>query len=78
MESALQSTLETFGVSAKGIAKMEVDGVTDEASLKAKVNERIAEGWQPYGTPFAHAGQILQALALTRKAEKPIRKTSEN
>jgi len=39
MESALQSTLETFGVSAKGIAKMEVDGVTDEASLKAKVNE---------------------------------------
>jgi len=60
------------------VVEYDLASATDSQQLKAKVNERIAEGWQPYGTPFAHAGQILQALALTRKAEKPIRKTSEN
>lgn len=60
------------------VVEYDLASAADSQQLKTKVNERIAEGWQPYGTPFTHAGQIVQALVLTRKAEKRIRKTSED
>ncbi|MBN2564703.1 MAG: DUF1737 domain-containing protein [Candidatus Eisenbacteria bacterium] len=50
----------------------------DSQKLAAKVNDKIAEGWQPFGDPFTHAGQLLQAVVLTASAEKRIRKNSED
>ena len=60
------------------IALYDIITASDSKSLAGKVNERIAEGWQPYGDPFSHAGQLLQAVVLTADAEKRIRKTSED
>ena len=60
------------------IAEYNMITASDSKQLADKVNEKIAEGWQPYGDPFSYAGQLLQAVVLTADAEKRIRKTSED
>ena len=60
------------------IAQYDIITAGDSKSLADKVNEKIADGWKPFGNPFPHAGHLLQALVLTTKAEKRIRKTSED
>ena len=60
------------------IAEYDIITASDSKQLAAKINEKIAEGWQPYGDPFSHTGQLLQAVVLTADAKKRIRKTSED
>jgi len=50
----------------------------DSQKLAAEVCDKIAEGWQPFGDPFVLSGHVGQALVLTAKAEKRIRKNSED
>lgn len=50
----------------------------DSRKLAAEVNVKIAEGWQPFGDPFVLSGHVGQAVVLTAKAEKRIRKNSED
>ena len=47
-------------------------------SLSQLVSVRLAEGWQPYGEPFARKGQFFQAVALEHEVTKRLRKTSED
>jgi hypothetical protein len=51
---------------------------SDSQQLAAKVNERVAEGWQPHGSPFGRPGALFQAVVLSAKAAKRIRRTSED
>jgi hypothetical protein len=51
--------------------------ITQYDILAAMVNDKIAEGWQPFGDPFVLSGHVGQAVVLTAKAEKRIRKNSE-
>ncbi len=60
------------------LAEYDIISASNSKQLADKVNEKISEGWQPYGDPFSHAGQLLQAVVLTANAEKRIRKTSED
>jgi hypothetical protein len=46
--------------------------------LSELVNERLAEGWQPHGSPFARGRDIYQAVILDPDYEKRLRKTSED
>ena len=52
--------------------------VAEPSELAKTINHRIAEGWQPYGSPFSHGGLVVQALVRNDgDAEgKRIRKTS--
>jgi hypothetical protein len=51
----------------------------DGKDLTRKVNARLEQGWEPFGSPLSHAGQLLQAVVM-REAQptKRIRKTSED
>ena len=51
---------------------------SDSQKLSKVVNEKIREGWQPFGSPVTFGGQIQQAVVLTGDDEKRIRKTSED
>jgi len=48
-----QSSLPNAGYK---IVRGEMDGKEPELSLEAKVNEEIAKGWRPKGSPFHLAG----------------------
>ena len=50
----------------------------DSKQLAARVNDKIAAGWEPLGAPFTHAKQLLQAMVTTAAAQKRIRKNSED
>ena len=50
----------------------------DSKQLAARVNDKIAAGWQPLGAPCTHAKQLLQAVVTTAAAQKRIRKNSED
>ena len=50
----------------------------DGPELSRTVNARIDQGWQPFGSPFAFAGHVLQATVRSRGEDKRIRKTSED
>lgn len=60
------------------ITRYDILTAGDSQKLAAKVNDKIAEGWQPFGDPFALSGHVGQALVLTASAEKRIRKNSED
>ena len=49
-----------------------------DTAARYLILERVQRGWQPYGDPFSHAGQLLQAAVLTADSGKRIRKTSED
>jgi len=44
--------------------------------LSELVNERLAEGWQPHGSPFALGRDLYQAVVLDSEHDKRLRKTS--
>ncbi len=78
-----QQASQTPGAHEQGgiinrFVEYDILSASDSKQLADKVNEKIAEGWQPYGDPFSHAEQLLQAVVLTADAEKRIRKTSED
>ncbi len=59
--------------------KYELVSAGTSEQLAEKVNEKIDEGWQPFGSPFIHGGNILQAMVIAKKmATKRLRKTSED
>lgn len=61
-----------------GVTRYELLSGSDSQKLSTMVNDKIREGWQPFGSPVAFAGQIQQAVVLTGDDEKRIRKTSED
>jgi hypothetical protein len=48
------------------------------AELSEAVNARLAQGWQLFGHPFAHAGEFFQAVVGKVAEDKSNRKASED
>ena len=48
------------------------------AELSEAVNARLAQGWQLFGHPFAHAGEFFQAVVGKVAEDKRLRKTTED
>jgi len=48
------------------------------AELSEAVNTKLAEGWQLFGHPFAHAGEFYQAVVGKVETDKATRKTAED
>jgi hypothetical protein len=46
------------------------------AELSAAVNARLTEGWSLCGSPFAHAGEVFQAVVRTKPDDKRLRRTT--
>ena len=46
------------------------------AELSETVNARLAEGWSLCGSPFAHAGEVFQAVVRTKQDDKRVRRSS--
>jgi hypothetical protein len=49
---------------------------TTAKKLSKLVSERLAEGWEPHGSPFARGKDFYQAVILKKEAGKRLRKTS--
>lgn len=50
----------------------------DAETLSSMVTRKLAQGWKLVGSAFANDKGLYQAVALTAKAEKRIRKNSED
>lgn len=50
----------------------------DVETLSSLVTRKLAQGWKLVGIAFANDKGLYQAVALGAKAEKRIRKTSED
>ena len=48
------------------------------AELSEAVNAKLAEGWQLFGHPFAHAGEFYQAVVGKVADDKRLRETTED
>jgi hypothetical protein len=48
------------------------------AVLSEAVNARLAEGWSLCGSPFAHAGEVFQAVVRTKPDDKRLRRSTGN
>lgn len=46
------------------------------AELSEAVNARLAEGWSLCGSPFAHAGEVYQAVVRTKPDDKRLRRAT--
>jgi hypothetical protein len=46
------------------------------AELSEAVNKRLAEGWSLCGSPFAHAGEVFQAMVRAKPDDKRLRRTT--
>ncbi len=46
------------------------------AELSDAVNRRLAEGWSLCGSPFAHAGEVYQAVVRVQPDDKRLRRSS--
>ena len=46
------------------------------AELSETVNARLAEGWSLCGSPFAHAGEVFQAVIRPKQDDKRVRRSS--
>jgi hypothetical protein len=46
------------------------------AELSDAVNRRLAEGWSLCGSPFAHAGEVFQAVVRTTQDDKRVRRST--
>lgn len=46
------------------------------AELSEAVNARLAEGWSLCGSPFAHAGEVFQAVVRTKQDDKRLRRAT--
>jgi hypothetical protein len=46
------------------------------AELSEAVNARLAEGWSLCGSPFAHAGEVFQAVVRAKQDDKRVRRSS--
>jgi hypothetical protein len=60
------------------VTEYELLGAADGGELTSKVNERLTEGWQLYGSPFSRGASVHQAVVRTSSAGKRMRKTSED
>ena len=46
------------------------------SGLSKTVTAKMAEGWEPFGSPFAENGTFCQAMVKTEGCDKRLRKTS--
>ena len=46
------------------------------AELSEAVNAKLAQGWQPFGHPFADNGEFYQAVVGKLPDDKRLRKTT--
>jgi hypothetical protein len=46
------------------------------AELAEAVNAKLAEGWSLCGSPFAHGGEVFQAVVRTVPDDKRLRRSS--
>jgi hypothetical protein len=61
-----------------GIIDYGLIGGSTPTQTALQVREKMDEGWQPYGAPFSHQGDIVQAVIRERGPGKRIRKSSED
>lgn len=48
------------------------------AVLSEAVNAKLAEGWSLCGSPFAHAGEVYQAVVRSKPDDKRLRRSTGN
>ena len=48
------------------------------AELSEAINRRLEEGWSLCGNPFAHAGEVFQAVIRVQPADKRLRRSTGN
>ena len=60
------------------VVDYELIGAGDAREATKQVKDRIKDGWRPFGGPFSHEGQIVQAMVMKGRAGKRIRKSSED
>jgi hypothetical protein len=46
------------------------------AELSDAVNARLAAGWSLCGSPFAHAGEVFQAVVRAKPDDKRVRRST--
>lgn len=46
------------------------------AELSESVNAKLADGWSLCGSPFAHAGEVFQAVIRPKPEEKRVRRST--
>jgi len=46
------------------------------AELSEAVNRKLAEGWSLCGSPFAHAGEVFQAVVRAQPDDKRLRRST--
>ena len=46
------------------------------AELSEAINRRLAEGWSLCGNPFAHAGEVFQAVVRAKQDDKRVRRST--
>jgi hypothetical protein len=46
------------------------------AELSEAVNAKFEEGWSLCGNPFAHAGEVFQAVVRTKPKDKRLRRAT--
>jgi len=61
-----------------GAKRYELVSAATVGELSDKVNELMAEGWTVHGSPVTHSRKLVQAMVLTSKSGKRIRRTSED
>ena len=46
------------------------------AELSEAVNQKLEEGWSLCGSPFAHAGEVFQAMIRQKPDDKRVRRST--
>jgi hypothetical protein len=67
---------ETLGVRMSQVHEYELLSAQYPAELSEAVNARLAEGWSLCGSPFAHAGEVFQAVVRTKQDDKRLRRAT--
>jgi hypothetical protein len=48
------------------------------AELSEAINQRLSEGWSLCGSPFAHGGEVFQAVVRAKQDDKRVRRNTGN
>ena len=67
---------ERLGVTMSQVNEYELLSAQYPAELSEAVNARLTEGWSLCGSPFAHAGDVYQAVVRAKPEDKRVRRAS--
>ena len=67
---------ERMGVTMSQVHEYMLLSAQYPAELSEAVNAKLTEGWSLCGSPFAHAGDVFQAVVRTKPDEKRLRRAT--